>query len=123
MLVAVTATLPMISPRTKQRAGGCCSAVAVPDLGHAAAADLAGVAKALADPVRLRIVDAVRKATPEAVCQCEITPLFPISQPAISRHLKVLVEAGVLAVERRGLWAYYYVPADSTLEVLDAWLS
>src|SRR5688500_17394896 len=98
MLVAVTATLPMISPRTKQPAGGCCSAVVVPDLDHAGAADLARVAKALAAPMRMRMVDAVRKASPEAVCQCEITPLFPISQPAISRHLKVLVEAGVLAV-------------------------
>jgi ArsR family transcriptional regulator, arsenate/arsenite/antimonite-responsive transcriptional repressor len=119
-LMAVT--LPIITPRTRQP-GGCCSAPAQPGLDPAAATALARVAKALADPVRLRIVDAVRMVAPEAVCQCEITPLFDISQPAISRHLRLLVEAGVLAVERRGLWAYYYVPEDSTLEVLDAWLS
>lgn len=121
--VRVAVTLPMISPRTKQPAGGCCTAPVQPDLHPAAALELARVVKALADPVRLRIVDAVRKAAPEAVCQCEITPLFAISQPAVSRHLKLLVDAGVVAVQRRGLWAYYYVPESSTLEVLDAWLS
>jgi ArsR family transcriptional regulator len=115
-------TLPTITPRTRQP-GGCCSAPVEPRLDTAAATALARTIKALADPVRLRIVDAVRTSAPEAVCQCEITPLFDISQPAISRHLRLLVEAGVLAVERRGLWAYYYVPEDSTLEVLDAWLS
>jgi ArsR family transcriptional regulator len=114
-------SLPLISPRTRQP-GGCCTATIEPDLGAVQAGELAKIVKALADPVRLRIVDTVRKAAPEAVCQCEIKPLFDISQPAISRHLKVLVEAGVLAVERRGLWAYYFVPADSTLEVLDTWL-
>ena len=121
--MAASPALPLISPRTKQAPGACCAAPVQPDLGEEAATGLARIVKALADPVRLRIVDAVRKMAPEAVCQCEITPLFPISQPAVSRHLRLLVEAGVLAVERRGLWAYYYVPEDSTLEVLDAWLS
>jgi ArsR family transcriptional regulator len=86
------------------------------------AAGIAAVAKALGDPTRLQIVDTVRQAAPEAVCVCELQPLFEISQPAISRHLKVLRDAGVLAVERRGLWAYYFVPADSTLTTLEDWL-
>lgn len=111
-----------IAPRTKH-AGGCCTPLVEPDLSAGDASELARSTKALADPVRLRIVDAVRKASPEAICQCELTPLFDISQPAMSRHLKLLVQAGVLAVERRGLWAHYYVPASSTLEVLRAWLS
>ena len=118
----MSATVPTITPRSRT-AGGCCTPVAEPRLEAPRAADLAKVAKALGDPVRLRIVDAVRQAAPEAVCQCEIKPLFDISQPAISKHLKVLVEAGVLGVERRGAWAYYYVPDDSTMEDLEAWLS
>jgi ArsR family transcriptional regulator len=65
----------------------------------------------------------VRAAAPAAVCQCEITPLFEISQPAISKHLKVLTEAGVLAVERRGVWAHYSLPEDSSLERLRGWLA
>jgi ArsR family transcriptional regulator len=92
-----------------------------PDLSPDAARDLATVVKALADPTRLRIVDAVRKASPEAVCQCELVPLFDMSQPALSKHLKVLIGAGVLASERRGLWTYYYLH-DEALEVLRAWL-
>src|SRR3954451_9397464 len=113
--------LPVISPRERQ-AGGCCLAPVEPDLGPERAADLATVVKALADPTRLRIVDAVRKASPEAVCQCELVPLFEMSQPALSKHLKVLTGAGVLGAERRGLWTYYYLH-DEALEVLGAWLS
>lgn len=83
---------------------------------------MASVAKALGDPIRLRIVDTLRTARPEAVCVCELTPLFDVSQPAISKHLKVLRAAGVIDVERRGLWSYYFIPEDSTLEVLTLWL-
>ena len=43
------------------------------------------------------------------VCVCELVPLFDLSQPTVSHHLKVLREAGIVGSERRGLWAYYYV--------------
>jgi ArsR family transcriptional regulator len=49
-------------------------------------------------------------------------PLFSMSQPALAKHLKVLVSAGVVATERRGLWAYYYLVPDSTKELI-AWLT
>ena len=113
--------LPVITPRERQ-SGGCCEAVVEPDLAPEAAAELASVVKALADPTRLRIVDALRKSAPEAICQCELLPLFDMSQPALSKHLKVLVNAGVIGTERRGLWAYYYVNPES-LEELSTWLS
>jgi ArsR family transcriptional regulator len=58
------------------------------------------IVKALA--TRLRIVDAIRKADPEAICQCELLRMFDMSQAAVAKHLKVLVTAGVLASERRG---------------------
>jgi ArsR family transcriptional regulator len=113
--------LPVLSPRERQ-AGGCCAAAVVPDLDAQAAGDLAAIVKALADPTRLQIVDALRKSAPEALCQCELLPLFDMSQQALSRHLKVLVTAGVIGTERRGLWAFYFVRPD-TLEELRAWLS
>jgi ArsR family transcriptional regulator len=113
--------LPVLSPRERQ-AGGCCAATVEPDLTPGAAVELAAVVKALADPTRLRIVDTLRKSAPEALCQCELLPLFEMSQPALAKHLKVLVNAGVLGSERRGLWAYYYVLPDATKE-LAAWLS
>jgi ArsR family transcriptional regulator, arsenate/arsenite/antimonite-responsive transcriptional repressor len=120
--MATALSLPVITPRERQ-AGGCCAAAVEPDLGRVAATELAAVAKALADPTRLQIVDALRKSAPEALCQCELVPLFDMSQPALAKHLKVLVAAGVIATERCGLWAYYFIPPDSRMEELSAWLS
>src|SRR4051794_27188462 len=110
MVRDVAAVLPVLSPRERQ-AGGCCVAIVEPDLDPRAATGLAAAFKALADPTRLRIVDALRKSAPEALCQCELLPLFEMSQPAVSKHLKVLLNAGVIGTERRGLWAYYFVVA------------
>ena len=122
MLPPVASTeLPVLSPRERQ-AGGCCAPLVEPDLTADAAADLAVVVKALADPTRLRILDTLRKSAPEALCQCELKPLFDMSQPALAKHLKVLVSAGVLGSERRGLWTYYH-PRPEALQELEAWLS
>jgi ArsR family transcriptional regulator, arsenate/arsenite/antimonite-responsive transcriptional repressor len=112
---------PVLSPRERQ-AGGCCTAAVQPELSGGEAVELAAVIKALADPTRLRIVDALRIGAPEAICQCELTPLFDMSQQALSKHLKVLTEAGVIGSERRGLWTYYFVIPDGLKEIT-AWLS
>jgi len=117
----MTVALPVIYERERQP-GGCCTPLVEPDLTVEAALRLAAVTKALADPTRLRIVDALRKASPEAVCQCELLPLFDMSQPALAKHLKVLVSAGVVQAERRGLWSFYYADPDA-LEPLRSWLS
>ena len=113
--------LPVLSPRERQ-AGGCCVPLVEPDLSAASATGLATVVKALADPTRLRIVDTLRKASPEAVCQCELVPLFDMTQPGLAKHLRVLVSAGILGTERRGAWTYYFLTREP-LEELSAWLS
>lgn len=113
--------LPVISERERQP-GGCSTPLVEPDLTAEEALRLAVVTKALADSTRLRIVDALQKASPEAVCQCELLPLFNMSQPALAKHLKVLVAAGVLHAEHRGLWSFYYTDPDA-LERLRSWLS
>ncbi len=113
--------LPVLSPRERV-AGGCCAPAVVPDLDVDAAVDLAVAMKALADPTRLRIVDALRKSAPEALCQCELAPLFDMSQQALSKHLKVLVSAGVLGAERRGVWTYHYLRPEA-LSVVQNWLA
>ncbi len=114
------AVAPILSERERQP-GGCCTPLVEPDLSGEQAQSLAVVTKALADPTRLRIIDAVRKASPEAVCQCELLPLFEMTQPALAKHLKVLISAGLLGSERRGLWAFYYVDPGS-LDALRTWL-
>lgn len=86
-----------------------------------AAARVAGMARALSDPVRVQVLDVLKRHSGE-VCQCELSPLFDISQPTLSHHLRKLSDAGLIEVERRGRWAYYSLRTD-TLEVLKAWLS
>ena len=111
-----------LAPKQKRPAGEpCCEPVVYPDVEREQAEQMAAVAKALADPVRLQLVDVLRKHAGK-VCVCELVPLFDLSQPTVSHHLKVLRDAGLVDSERRGLWAYYYVIPDA-LEELAAWLS
>ena len=111
-----------LAPKQKRPAGEpCCQPVAYPDVERAQAERVAQVAKALGDPIRLQLVDVLRKHAGK-VCVCELVPLFDLSQPTVSHHLKVLRDAGLVDSERRGLWAYYYVIPDA-LEELSTWLS
>jgi len=111
-----------LSPKQKRPPGEpCCEPVVYPDVEREEAQRMAAIAKALADPVRVQLVDVLRKHAGK-VCVCELVPLFDLSQPTVSHHLKVLREAGVVDSERQGLWAYYYVTPDS-LKELSAWLS
>jgi ArsR family transcriptional regulator len=111
-----------LTPKTKRPNGQpCCEPVVYPDIERAHAERLAEVAKALGDPVRMQLVDVLRKHAGK-VCVCELVPLFDLSQPTVSHHLKKLREAGIVGSERQGLWAYYYVKPEA-LEELSAWLS
>ena len=111
-----------LSPKQKRAVGEtCCAPVVYPDVDGEQAERMARIAKALGDPIRLQIVDVLRKH-PGKVCVCELVPLFDLSQPTVSHHLKVLRDAGLVDSERRGLWAYYYVISDA-LEELSSWLT
>jgi ArsR family transcriptional regulator len=110
-----------LTPKQKRPAGEpCCEPVVYPDVERVEAERMAKVAKALGDPIRLQLVDVLRKHAGK-VCVCELVPLFDLSQPTVSHHLKVLREAGIVGSERVGLWAYYYVNLEA-LESLSAWL-
>ncbi|MCP9490474.1 MAG: metalloregulator ArsR/SmtB family transcription factor [Solirubrobacteraceae bacterium MAG38_C4-C5] len=111
-----------LTPKQKRPAGErCCEPVVYPDVERRAAEQMAVVAKALGDPIRLQLVDVLRKHAGK-VCVCELVPLFDVSQPTLSHHLKRLRDAGIVDSERQGLWAYYYVRPDA-LKELSAWLS
>jgi ArsR family transcriptional regulator len=99
----------------------CCSPRLAGHVEPARAAEVARLAKALSDPVRVQILDVVR-GHDQAVCQCELQPLFDVSQPTLSHHLSRLEDAGLISVERRGRWAHYSIDPDA-LEVLRSWLS
>lgn len=87
--------------------GGCCAPISSAVLDVEQAAEGAAAFKALADPVRLRLLSIIASADGE-VCVCDITPQFDVSGPTISHHLKVLREAGLVDCERRGTWVYYW---------------
>ncbi len=111
-----------LTPKTKRPAGEpCCEPVVYPAIDAERAARLAAIAKALGDPIRLQLVDVLRRHAGQ-VCVCELVPLFAVSQPTLSHHLKRLRDAGIVDSERRGLWAYYYVLPEA-LDELEAWLS
>ena len=99
---------------------GCCTVLDV-ELAPSDVSDLTAVAKALAEPVRLQIVDILRRQAGE-VCVCDLQAQFDIYQPTLSHHLKKLREAGLVGVVRREQWAYYYVLPER-LEALKTWLS
>jgi ArsR family transcriptional regulator len=110
-----------LAPKTKRPAGApCCEPVVYPDVDRDEATRMAAVAKALGDPIRLQIVDVLRKHAGK-VCVYELVPLFDVSQSTLSHHLKKLRDAGIVDAERRGLWAYYYVLPGAVGE-LAAWL-
>ena len=111
-----------LTPKRKRAAGErCCEPVVYPDVERAQALRMAEVAKALGDPIRLQLVDVLRRHAGK-VCVCELVPLFEVSQPTLSHHLAKLRAAGIVDSERRGLWAYYYVRPDA-LKELSQWLS
>jgi ArsR family transcriptional regulator len=98
------ATLPVL----------CCGP-GVETLAPAETDELAARFKALADPTRVGIIN--RLAGAVEVCVCDLTAAFDLSQPTISHHLKLLREAGLVAVTRRGTWAYYRL-VDESLQQL-----
>jgi ArsR family transcriptional regulator, arsenate/arsenite/antimonite-responsive transcriptional repressor len=111
-----------LAPKQKRPVGEpCCEPVVYPDIEREAAERMGTIAKALGDPIRMQLVDVLRKHAGK-VCVCELVPLFDLSQPTVSHHLKVLREAGIVGSERRGLWAYYYVNPEA-LEEMSGWLS
>jgi ArsR family transcriptional regulator, arsenate/arsenite/antimonite-responsive transcriptional repressor len=111
-----------LTPKQKRPPGEpCCEPVVYPDVERVSAERMGQIAKALGDPIRIQLVDVLRQHAGK-VCVCELVPLFDLSQPTVSHHLKVLREAGIVGSERSGLWAYYYVVPEA-LEELSAWLS
>jgi len=74
---------------------------------------LAVAFKALADPVRLRLLSLIASHDGGEACVCDLTGEFAVTQPTISHHLKVLREAGLLTSQRRATWVYYRVQPDA----------
>lgn len=87
----------------------CCPAVLAAPLSEQRAAELAGAFAVLADPARLRLLSLLASAEAGEACVCELVEPLDRSQPTVSHHLKILVDAGLIAGEKRGRWVWYRV--------------
>ncbi len=112
----MSTTLPVDSAT-----GTCCAPLVRAPLSAEDATRLATTLKAIADPARLRLLSLVAAHDGGEACVCELIEPLGLSQPTVSHHLKVLVDAGLLTREKRGVWAYFaLVPGalDSLASVL-----
>jgi ArsR family transcriptional regulator len=92
---------------TSQDALACCSPLAREPISADAAAELAGLLKAIADPTRLRLLSLIQAHEDGEACVCDLTDPVGLTQPTVSHHLRVLLEAGLVTKTKRGTWAYY----------------
>lgn len=104
MSKSVRKSLPVL---TAAGAAGCCSPLAHEPLTREQAEQVAPLLKALADPVRLRLMSLVASHEGGEACVCDLSDAFDLTQPTISHHLKVLHESGLLDRDKRGVWVYY----------------
>ena len=94
---------------TPVQAVACCSPLTREPLSAETAERVTPLVKAIADPVRLRLLSLVASHADGEACVCDLNDAFDLSQPTISHHLKLLHEAGLLEREKRGVWVYYRV--------------
>lgn len=95
----------------------CCSPLMKQPLALEQAERIAPVLKALADPVRLRLLSLVASHADGEACVCDLNDAFDLSQPTISHHLKLLHDAGLLERAKRGVWVYYSVRRDALADL------
>lgn len=96
--------MPILEPVTDETR---CTPASRPAMGAEHAKRSALVFKALADPNRLRLLSIIKAESSGETCACGLIDPLDLSQPTLSHHLEILVDAGLLHREKRGTWAYY----------------
>ncbi len=91
----------------------CCAPITRDVISASDAGSLARTLKAVADPARIRLISMVAAHDGGEACVCDLTEPLGLSQPTVSHHLKVLVDAGILTRTKRATWAYYKLVAGS----------
>jgi ArsR family transcriptional regulator len=95
----------------------CCAPLMKQPLSNEQAERIVPLLKALADPVRLRLLSLVASHADGEACVCDLNDAFDLSQPTISHHLKVLHEVGLLDRTKRGVWVYYAIQPDALADL------
>src|SRR5579863_1193445 len=112
--VSNSLALTVISPA---ETAACCAPLTAQPLSMEQAGRVAPLLKALADPVRLRLMSLVASREGGEACICDLTDAFDLSQPTISHHMKVLHDAGLVDREKRGVWVYYRARSQTLLSL------
>ena len=99
--MTATTHLPVV------QTAACCAPLTREPLSPHDAVELARQLKAIADPIRLRLLSMIAAHEGGEACVCDLTAPVGLSQPTVSHHLKVLIDAGLLTRDKRGVWAYY----------------
>ena len=102
----------VLLPVVDSGAGECCPPLAREPLPQAGAEELASLFRAVADPVRLRLLSLIACHDGGESCVCDLLEAFDVTAPSVSYHLRILREAGLISSERRGTWVYYRVNPD-----------
>ena len=111
-----------LQPKVKRAKGEVCREPVVrPGVDRTQAQRIATLGRALADPIRVQLLDVLRSHAGQ-VCVCELVPLFEVSQPTVSHHLRVLRDAGLVGSAKRGLWVYYFV-VPGAMDDLARWVA
>jgi ArsR family transcriptional regulator len=105
--------MPITLPLTLRDTTACCTPVTEGVLSAEEAEQLARIFKALGDPTRVRLLSLIAAGEDGEACICDLTEPVGLSQPTVSHHMKLLVEAGLATREQRGRWAYYRVVRDA----------
>lgn len=107
--------MPTPLPLLATDAAACCSPVTGGILTAEEAERIARTFKALGDPTRIRLLSLIAASEGGEACICDLTAPVGLSQPTVSHHMKLLLDAGLATREQRGRWAYYRVVGE-TLE-------
>jgi ArsR family transcriptional regulator len=105
------------SPQVLAGPGSRCGASAPRPISRGEAERQAALLKAVADPARLQLLSIVKASDSGEACVCDMADAVGLTQPTVSHHLRVLVEAGLLTRERRGTWAWFALVPDRVAEV------
>lgn len=114
-----TKMLPALSILTSDLAA-CCSRVTGTVLDVQSAERLAHQFKALADPTRVRLISLIAATEGGEACICDLTEPVALSQPTVSHHMKLLLDAGLVTRDQRGKWAYYRVVPETLRSIAEA---
>ena len=105
----MTTSVRQSLPLAESAGPACCPTGLAEPIDRATAEELAVLLKAVADPARLQVLALLRSLDNCEACVCDLTEPLGLSQGTVSHHLKVLVDAGILAREKRGYWTWYSI--------------